>query len=307
MIASVFSKSKPLNFVIVFFITLLAFVIANSGIDENTTILTLIAEEAKFFFVCCASMLLLNFIVSKNNLTQKNNYEILLFSLFLLALPNTTGNGHMLLANFFLLLSLRRIITLRSQVDVEKKLFDAAFWVAIASLFYSWSILFFILIICSLLFYSDNKIKHWIIPFAGMASVFVITMSISIIWYDDFFKLFNASFDVSYDFNNYNSTRYLIVITMLLSFGLWSSIFYIKSVNQKKKAFRPAFKVILLAVFMGFLVVVIAPQKNGSEFLFMLAPLTIIITNYIETIQEKWFKGLFFGFLILVPFVLLLL
>ena len=50
-----------------------------------------------------------------------------------------------------------------------------------------------------------------------------------------------------------------------------------------------------------------APQKNGSELLFLFAPLAVIITNYIETIEEKWFKELFLGLLVVIPIVLLVL
>lgn len=94
---------------------------------------------------------------------------------------------------------------------------------------------------------------------------------------------------------------------MLLSFGLWASLFYIKSLKGKKKAFRPSFKIVLFAVLIAFVIVVLAPNKTGSEFLFLFAPLAIIIANYIETIQEKWFKELFVLTLIGVPFILLFL
>jgi hypothetical protein len=303
MITSLFSKSKPLNFIIVFLIMLLAFFLGNRSSIEDSVLI----EKTILFFVCFLTILVFNFIVSKNSLTQNNNYEILFFSLFLLALPNTTSNGHILVANIFVLFSLRRLITLRSQINVEKKLFDAAFWIAIASLFYFWAGLFFVLIIITLLLYTDNKLKHWIVPFTGTAAVILIGISASIIWYDNFFGIFNINPTVSYDFSSYNAPQYLITFTVLFSFGLWSSIFYLKSIKQKKKAFRPSFKVILFTAIISFLVIVLAPQKNGSEFLFLFAPLAIIITNYVETIQEKWFKEIFIAVLILVPFVLLLL
>lgn len=303
MITSLFSKSKPLNFIIVFLIMLLAFFLGNRSSIEDSVLI----EKTILFFVCFLTILVFNFIVSKNSLTQNNNYEILFFSLFLLALPNTTSNGHILVANIFVLFSLRRLITLRSQINVEKKLFDAAFWIAIASLFYFWAGLFFVLIIITLLLYTDNKLKHWIVPFTGTAAVILIGISASIIWYDNFFGIFNINHTVSYDFSSYNAPQYLITFTVLFSFGLWSSIFYLKSIKQKKKAFRPSFKVILFTAIISFLVIVLAPQKNGSEFLFIFAPLAIIITNYVETIQEKWFKEIFIAVLILVPFVLLLL
>jgi hypothetical protein len=307
MITSFFSKSKPINFIIVFFITLLAFLVARLGI-ENSTISTLtILKQVVLFSICYISILILNFIVSKNSLSKHNNYETLLFSLFLLALFQSTTNINILFSNFFTLLGLRRIMSLRTPTNMDKKLFDAAFWIAIAALFYFWAILFFVLIIASLALYSDNKLSHWIIPFIGVLTVFVITTAVSIVFDDSFFGLFKSLPEVSFDYSNYNSRRYLVSITLLLSFGIWSSIFYVKSIKQKKKAFRASFNTILVAVAIAFLIIVLAPKKDGSEFIFMFAPLSIIIANYIETIEENWFKEVFLAVLILVPFILLVL
>ncbi|MCL6293404.1 DUF6427 family protein [Jejuia spongiicola] len=307
MITSIFNKSKPINFTIVFFITFLAFIVLNIKRIEESITATFLLKQAFLFFVCYVSILGLSFIVGKNSLTKKSNYEIVLYSLFLLAIPQTVGNPDIIYANFFVLLGYRRIISLRSQISVNKKLFDAAFWFGIAALFYFWAILFFLLIVISLLLYTDNNIKHWLIPFTGLLAVFLISVCLSIIWYDSFFEIFDSLPEVSYNFSNYNSIQYLIIITMLFSFGVWASIFYIKNIKQKKKVLRPSYYVVLFAVLIGFLIIVFAPNKNGSEFLFLFAPLAIIIANYIEIIQERWFKELFLSIIIIAPFVILLL
>lgn len=307
MITSIFNKSKPINFTIVFFITLLAFVIARIGLINEPITMVFIIKQTTLLFVAYISILLLDFIVNKNNLTLKNNYEVLLFSLFLLFITQTTNNSNVLVSNFFVLLGLRRIVSLRSQKAIKKKLFDAAFWIAIAALFYFWAISFFALIILSLVLYTDNNIRHWIIPFLGVFTVFLMSVATSLVLYDSFFGMFDTSPKISYDFSNYNSLSYLIAITVLLSFGVWSSIFYLQNIKKKKKAFRVSFKLIIIAAIIGFLIVLQVPEKNGSEFLFLFAPLAIIITNYIEIIQDKWFREVFLSVLVILPFVLLML
>ena len=264
-------------------------------------------EKFVLFFVCYSSVLLLNFIVSKNGLTKNNNYEILLYSLFLLAVLETTQNTNVLFANFFVLLALRRILSIRSQTKLNKKLFDSAFWIAIAALFYFWAILFFVLIIVALMLYTDNKLNHWIIPFTGIITVFVFTVATSILYYDSYFGAFKSLPYISYDFSYYNTGGFIVVITVLLIFGLWSLIFYTRRIKKKKKALRPSFNLILFAFIMAIAVIVLAPKKNSSEFLFMFTPLAIIITNYIETIKKKWFREVFLVALILLPFVTLML
>ena len=64
--------------------------------------------------------------------------------------------------------------------------------------------------------------------------------------------------------------------------------FYIKKLQDKSRAYRPSFIMILITLIIGTTIMVLAPNKNGSEFLFIFAPLAIIITNYIESIKETF-------------------
>lgn len=307
MITSFFTKSKPINFTIVFFITLLAFIVFNIKYVKTPITVSYFLNQSFLFFVSYTSILVLSFIVGKNSLTQRSNFEIVLYSLFLLTLSQTVSNPNIVYANFFVLLGYRRLISLRSQIHVNKKLFDAAFWIGIATLFYFWAILFFLLILVTLLLYTDNNLKHWLIPFSGLITIFLLSICVLIILYDSFFEIFNSFPEVSYSFSSYNSKEYIIAITMLFSFGIWASIFYFKNIKQKKKALRPSFYLVLVAVTIATAIIVLAPNKNGSEFLFAFAPLAIIMANYIEIIEEKWFKEVFLSVIILVPFIILLL
>lgn len=307
MITSVFSKSKPINFLIVFLLSLFALILAVYKYSDFSFTVLLFSKLATVFLCCFLSILLVDFIVAKNSLSQKGNVELLLFSLFLIAIPQVFLDWKIVLSNFLVLLALRRLISLRTQKDHIKKLFDAGFLIGLASLFYFWALLFFVLILVALLFYAESEIKKWITPCFGLLAITVISISLSIIINDDFISILNINPIVGFNFNAYNSVQFIVAITMLLSFGLWASIFYLKHISKKMKTFRPAYKVVFVAFIVSVILVIIAPKKDGSEFLFLFAPLAIIIANYIETIEEKWFKTLFTLLLFLIPFVLLLL
>ncbi|MFD2822488.1 DUF6427 family protein [Lacinutrix iliipiscaria] len=307
MITSIFSKSKPINFLIVFVFTCLAFLTVKFKYIQEPVTNTFILEQVITFLGAYFSILLLNFITTKNELTLKNNFEILLFSLFLVLIPESLFSSRIIWANFFILLALRRLISLRSKKNVKTKLFDAALLISVASLFYFWAILFFGLIPIVLLFYSSNNIKHWLIPFLGIVTILVLSISTSIIVYNDYWSLLNTNYSISFDFNSYNSLQFLVGLTLLFSFGAWSTFYYLRSFKKKMRNVRPSFKTVFAALIIAFTIVVVAPSKNGSEFLFLFAPLSIIITNYIEIIKEKWFKEVFFGVLLFTPFILLML
>lgn len=284
---------------------LTAFLIAtyrsNLEVLNMLTIIKLIVQFACIYF----TVLVLKFNVDKNNLSLKYNYEILLFSLFLFLIPQTTTNTFIVLSNGFILLALNKILSMHSKKKIKKKLFDASILIGIASLFHFWSLLFFVILFVAILYYAEVEIKNWVVPFLGVFTVYIITTASLLIINEDFFNIDTLLPRVSFDLTQYNSLSYIISITMLVSFGVWSSLFYLKAIRKKKRIYRPSYKIIFAASIIAAFIVIISPEKNGSEFLFLFAPLTIIITNYIETIDDKWFKELFIFCMIIIPFVLL--
>jgi hypothetical protein len=307
MISSFFSQSKPINFVVASIMLLIIFSITKYSTLEVQLNAFSIAKQILFFGVCLFSIFVFDFLVNKNNLTKKNSYKILLFVLFIAVLPETLLNSKILIANLFILFALRRIISLRSKKEIKKKLFDAAFWITIASLFYFWSLLFFVLIIAALVVYVITDLKNWLIPILGILTVAIIGTSFMILMDLDLYNFFNQLIDISFDFSSLNSKRIIIGATILLSFGVWSLFYYIKNLKSKTKSSRPSFTLIVIAAIIAIAIVVVSPVKNGSEFIFLFAPLAIIMTNYLEVISEKWFKESLLWILILTPIITLLL
>lgn len=307
MISSFFSQSKPINFVVVSVILLIVFIVTKfMTLDEQIDAL-LFSKQILLFGVCLFSVFVFDFLVNKNNLTKKNSYKILLFVLFIAILPETLLNSKTLIANLFVLFALRRLISLRTKKDIKKKLFDASFWITIASLLYFWSVLFFTLIIAALVVYIIADIKNWVIPILGILTVAIIVLSYMVVMNIDIYSFLSSLFDISFDYSSLNSKRIIIGSTILLSFGAWSLFYYVKNIKSKTKSLRPSFLLIIIAAIIGLVIIIISPEKNGSEFIFLFAPLAIIMTNYLEVISEKWFKESLLWILVLTPALTLLL
>ena len=301
MITRFFSTSKPIHFVIIILLTFVAFMITRISNFEEDLSLLVILKQIVFYSVALFSIFTLDFLVNKNNLTKKNSYKILLFSLFIVLLPDTLKIDNVLISNLFVLLALRRIISLRTNKKIKRKLFDAAFWIGIAILFNFWTILFFILIIAALIFYSISNFKNWVIPFIGLLTVGIILTSYYIIENNQFVVLSSYFDTIGFDFTTYNAPNLIIGITILASLGLWTLLFYIRNLKNRKRTQRPSHILIIVSFFISVVIILISPNKNGSEFIFILAPLSIIMANYIESIKEIWFAELFIWILILTP------
>ena len=307
MISSFFSKSKPIHFVVVGTILLLVFIIIKYFAITEPLNLSLILMQTGLFLVCLMSVFVLDFLVNRNNLTQKNSYKLLMFVLFFALFPETILNSKILVSNLFVLLALRRIVSLRSKKEIKKKLFDAAFWIGIATLLYFWASLFYILIFAALILYAIADIKNWIIPLIGIITVAIIFIGYMIIADIDILKYFSGLISYSFDFTQLNSKRIVLSATLVLSYGLWALLYFIKHIKSKSKRYRPSFVLIILTALIALVIIIVSPKKNGSEFIFLFTPLAIIMTNYLEIISEKWFKEALIIVLIITPIVTLLL
>ncbi|NQX86524.1 MAG: hypothetical protein HRT67_11595 [Flavobacteriaceae bacterium] len=266
-----------------------------------------IAKETGMFLVLAVSIGVLLFFVSKNRLTQNNSYSVLLFSLFLVIIPETLQEDSMVLSNCFVLLAMRRIVSLKRKTNTKKKLFDAAFWIAIASLFYFWSILFFVLILLALLIYAIEDIKNWLVPFLGFGTVALLCACYYSLTENGFGKIEQLYAGVSLDVSLYNNLSISVGIVMLLVLGFWSALFYYKTIGDQTQSIKASFAVVFIAFLLGIFASLLSPDKNGSEFIFAFAPLAIIMANYIETRKKKWISELYMGFIITTLIILLFL
>jgi len=88
--------------------------------------------------------------------------------------PNILNNTKLLLANFFILLSLRRLVSLQTLKAPKEKIFDAALWIFVASLFHFWCILFIIIVYISIIFHVSRDYRNWLIPFIAFFATAVI-------------------------------------------------------------------------------------------------------------------------------------
>ncbi len=307
MITRIFSKSKPINFVIVVSIIILLFVTANYELIQAELSMSLILQLLIKLLVVVFSVFILDFIVSKNNLTQRNSYAIMSLALLLALFPSGLMYQDVIIANVFVLLAFRRLISLQSKLYIQKKLFDAAFWIALASLLYPWAILFFIVIIIAVVYYSQNDVKNVLVPFSAILTVFIILVAYNIIKYDTYFTANTFNFQISTDFSRYNNMANIIALTMILVISVWTMLYFLRVLRDRPKKMKPLYAILTWWYLVAFIIALIAPDKNQSEFMLLMAPLSIIIANYLEVITERWFKESIVILLALTPIIMLLL
>jgi len=290
MIASVFSKTKPINYLIIGFFIILSFVLYITNQTDFIFTWVEVLKKAFYLGVILTSITLVNFISLKNNLTQNNNYAALLFFIFLLFFPEVFTHENILIANLFLLLALRRLISLRSMKSIQEKLFDASFWIFLAALFHFWSIFYIILVFISIILHVSKEVKNWLIPFIALLSVTIIFFV-----FNEFFEnqlmffLLNKSY-VSFDFFYFKNTYQNIALALFAPVALLFFISHVFTISQKPLNLQSSYKKVLFSFVLGIGIFILSANKNNSYLAFSLAPLAIIGANFIEDLKINWMK-----------------
>lgn len=313
MLTSFFGNSRPVNFLILgvfIFIGYLSNTIFGPG--AQITFLLLLSHVPLVAF-SVFSMLLLNFIVNKNKLTNLNTLAVLFYSCFMVMLPVIFHADSIILANFFLLLAMRRIISLRKDTNSSKKILDASVWITVASLFYFWSLLFFIPLWIAVIQKPNTDYKQILMPFFGFFAVIIINTAYVLVVNDSLTWYFEWKKPIALDFSSYSNKKILIPATVVLGFYIWAGIFQVLKLPSLSFKDRPSHLLLLYVSAVTFLIALAAPEKTGAELLFVMAPLSIIVANYIEGRQGEgfaqkdavdfWFKEILLWLIVVLAFV----
>jgi hypothetical protein len=305
MLTSFFSNSRPINFIVVAIYILIFYLFANLQALFQAAFWG-IWQEVGMFLVLVLSVFILNFISGRNELTGRNAYKSILFAGFLCMFPAALQNNDVIMANLFLLLALRRILSLKSQRETVKKIFDATFWIGVASLFYFWSILFLFVVYFGLLVHVGHRFKNWLVPLVALLALLSIVTSADLLITDTFYSLADWTQSMNLNFEQYRRPGLLIPAAFLFALTLWSGFFYVLIIQKVSANAKSSLFIILLCAGVALTLGVLAPTKNGSELMFFFAPLAIVVTNYFQSMKDKWFKEILFVCIVLLPVLLLL-
>ncbi len=301
MLTSFFRKSAPINYLIIGIVIIAGYILAqDSGEIKEMDVLELL-KHIGFSGVVVFSMLLLDFIIRKNNLTKKNTYGILIFAGFLLMVPSIFKNRELMLALVFCLLALRRVFSFTSEKNIEKKILDASLWIALAMFFYFYSLFFFVPVYYAILRRPHASYRHFFIPPIGILITFILIAVFHLFMGVSFNWIYAIVSDVSLDFSAYNSLELVTSSALILVLLMWVGFYRLLRVSSIMRKGRTNYILLLVVLITGLVVAIAAPEKDGSELFFILPPLAIATTDYLENRENRLIKEIFLWIIVLLP------
>jgi hypothetical protein len=308
MIATFFTKSNPIHYVFAF-IYLFGLFLAHLNYNVFSFLI-----GAFSLFLLLTSVLLANFIISKNDLNKKNNYSLVAICFFIgLFMEQIFFFDDILIANVFLLLAIRKIYSIRNPININKKVFDASFWILISSVFYIPTLYFFIVLIIALILYSHFNLKNLVVVILAIISATTFLYLLEIINSGylnpvDFINLLFFDFPIleyiSSFYENVSTINWPVKIIVFFSFLIPLIFIFIWNRVIKTNERRRTTTLILLTTILALIIYI--SNLNSMSFIFLFFPLIIIFTSCVEQARRELVKNLVLSIGLLAPYVLIL-
>lgn len=288
MITAIFSKSKPINLVLVALIIVFGFLIVQIQQAEVFKMNALFSKIVLVILVILNAFIV-DFIVKKNALSGQNSFVVLFFALFFFSFWGYVENFRLVFANLFVLLALRKVISLKSQLATTKKIFDAAFWICVASLFHFWTILFLVVLYVGIMLHASNYYKNWLVPFTSMFIVFMIVNAYELAMNDHFFQFSDAVVATDFTLLSVNCGN---VVMTLFALGLLVSLFFLpSSIRLKLQKNKLSYLILVVVLIVAVVLMLVSPGKNIAMLIFVYFPLATLFTCFFEKITKPWLQS----------------
>lgn len=299
MITSVFRKSTPINLFLVVILMLVFFFISLFQDLSWTNSVVSIVKKIGLLLILMSSIFITNFIAKKNGLSKDSSYTILFYLLFLLFFPSVFANTNLILSNFFILLAIRRLISLQSLKASKEKIFDASLWIFVATLFHFWSILYLILVFISIIFHVAREYRNWVLPFIAFFAVGIISISLSLIFSKDILGYISENAVLNFNIDYFTNTYQNIAFSIYLTVALFFVTSMLATLSSKLLFLHSSYKKIIASFFIALVIFAISSNKSNDVLIYTIAPLSIMATSHIEAKQLQLKQELVLGVLIL--------
>lgn len=277
MIATIFNKSKPINLVLVAIIVVLSFFLKQLLDLESINFISIV-KLISITLLVIFSLFTIDFIAKKNALSDQNSFVILWSSLFFILFEDGLTSYKLLLANMFVLLAFRKIISLKNEVNITQKIFDASLWLAVASILFPPAILFVILLYSSILMYASNNYKNWLIPLISFFIISLITSSFQFFFVGEI-NLFQF---LGFQTITNLTTKEVIVFSLFGLLLLVSLFLVIPSIRLKTQKDKKSYLLLVIGLIISLGVLFFSYEVKSNLFVFSYFPLACLLSVILE-------------------------
>lgn len=300
MISHIFSKTKPINFLLLIFLLAIHIVLYEGfvGIENNSSAPFLqnsvqnLGFFAKAIGLLVPSIFLMDFVLKRNKLVLTQAYTLLFFVIFTGIFTAVFKSTYLMLSHFFVLMGLRRIISLKNKGRSKKKVFEASLWFLVASFFYDWALLYFVVLFLAVFLHNKNAIQH-----LGL-----------MVWAVGVYALLLQAFVIGTQGSEFFQTHYIFLTStapLKEKIGLELSLFFGSSlllliwlVTKSRNNSNPSLgrqnslRLLFLSALVGLGLYFLSPDPGFSPLIFCFFPIAFLWSRLTEELTKTWQREL---------------
>jgi hypothetical protein len=244
---------------------------------------------------------MVDFIIKKNDFTQKNDYTLFIVTLFIGFFPSIFDHFTIVFIHILVLLAFRRIVSLRSLQSVKQKLFDGSMYIALAFLCDSWMILYVLVIYTAILIYVSSDYRNWLVPIVSITATLCLYLTYLYITDQNILtnQIFKFDIKIEYPLRNYRRIALHSLFTLLFCVNIVVFFLKYKTYSSQKKM---SFLLSKMLFFTGITYVLFAKNNTYNTEILLILPLAIFTTNLLENIENKRTGNILLILLMIVSF-----
>ncbi|PCE66543.1 hypothetical protein [Sediminicola luteus] len=303
MISSIFAKTKPFNYLILFACLAVLMLLAHIFLRPTTTDWMVWGYTSALFLVLAFSIWLINFIVERNKLTGPNAFVILGFTALVFVFPRTLLDDKAVWCNLFLLLAQRRLLSLKSLRQNRMKIYDATLWILVASFFYDWAVLYLLLVFLAVYFYEPKNLRNWLVPLSALVTVVVLYYCYVLLFREGQWHVDHYSFNWRSVGSFMQDQLYTVQFGALVLVAVLTLTLSFFNHKDPGTAGLVSIRLIMASFILGVLLTVLKSGPGTHPVMVTFFPAAVFMANYIDGVQKPRLKEILLSALIVVPLV----
>lgn len=292
MITTLFGRSNPVNY---FFIVLLltsCLGIYTFSASTPFDVLSWGILSIKALFFSLFILFLAQFVSIKNQLVKDHAYVMYFFVAFILYIPSIFINIKLLSAAFFVMLAIRRLISVQNLSNTKPKILDASIWVFTATLIDFWCIVFIVPVFLTIIFHVATDYRNWFIPFIAAFTVSTLFLMLVLLFDLTWFASWVKQQHISFDFSYFSSKTESAAVGLYIFASLVFMLHLLLQLPKKQAKSRTSIIIVLLTWFVSISVFVLTPQKSNAVLVYSLFPSAVMAGHFMETHKDTWLKDM---------------
>lgn len=304
MIYSFLSKTRPLNYAVLFGALFIFYVFWYIiGYSKGLEIVSWPWAIA-IVIGLLLEMFVLDRTVAEGKLSGQSSFALFFFVLFILLFPSTTQDAKIVFANLSLVLAAYKLLGIDSLQDVRGHIFEASFWICMASLWNEWSLLFFISVFAAIYIYESTQPKNWFVPLLAMATSAILLQAALIVLGETSFWGAHYNFELN-DFRfSWEEVGQTLLLPIFLVITIIMVIVNFVKLRQKGGGKLVLMQVLLALLISGMLMSVLGREPSNALVLFF--PAALFFSNMLSGLRKRFIVDVFLFLLLLIAFLLLI-